>query len=392
MKKMNLKQGKYILPLVLYVLLLLLGYFVIDIFNFEKAEEDNHLQSTEYLNSDLPEAQLTDLGGKRENVRRAFGDINDVSAVASVEDDRDSLKKKEDYESRYSEEEQAVVEAAERNRAEQERLRELERTIRERQNATMSMSDDEFLATLTREERRDLSRWRRGVTAGTEDEDVSDTVVAASVVESKVEVNDHAVSGLAADAEDHLVVKKVNEKSDYFYTLSDNVPETNLIKAIIDEEVKAVEGTRVRLRLLDDIEFGDVMLKKGSYLYCTLSSFGQQRVKGKIESVLVADELYKISLSVYDTDGLEGLYVPASAFRETAKDIAGAATTGSMMMNNTSSGNSVTQWANQALQNAYQQTSNAISKAIKKNRVRLKYGTQIYLVNSSQQRKEVGRK
>jgi len=50
-------------------------------------------------------------------------------------------------------------------------------------------------------------------------------------------------------------------------------------------------------------------------------------------------------------------------------------------------GNNVEQWAMQGLQNAYRRTSNAISKAIKKNRVRLKYGTQVYLVNSKDKKR-----
>lgn len=104
--------------------------------------------------------------------------------------------------------------------------------------------------------------------------------------------------------------------------------------------------------------------------------------------MLVGDEILKIGLSIYDvTDGQEGLYVPASQFRETAKDIGSTAMQGNMNLNQTSGGTSVSQWAGQALQNAYQKTSNAISKAIKKNRVRLKYGTQVFLVNSKQQRK-----
>ena len=56
-------------------------------------------------------------------------------------------------------------------------------------------------------------------------------------------------------------------------------------------------------------------------------------------------------------------------------------------MNTGYGGNSVTQWAGQAIQNAYQRTSNAISKAIKKNKVRVKYGTQVFLVNSKNEKK-----
>ena len=48
---------------------------------------------------------------------------------------------------------------------------------------------------------------------------------------------------------------------------------------------------------------------------------------------------------------------------------------GNMSMNNGNQGSSFTQWGMQAVQNAYTRTSNAISKAIKKNSVKLKYGS-----------------
>ncbi len=115
-----------------------------------------------------------------------------------------------------------------------------------------------------------------------------------------------------------------------------------------------------------------------------MSGFGSQRVKGNVKSVMVADEIIKINLSLYDVDGLEGLYVPSSSFRETSKDVASGAMSGNMNMGTTTSGNSLSQWGVQAAQNAYQKTSNAISKAIRKNSVKLKYGTSVYLINSKE--------
>ena len=53
-------------------------------------------------------------------------------------------------------------------------------------------------------------------------------------------------------------------------------------------------------------------------------------------------------------------------------------------MNTGGYGNNHAQWGMQAINNAYQKTSNAISKAIKKNKVKLKYGTFVYLVNGNQ--------
>lgn len=110
-------------------------------------------------------------------------------------------------------------------------------------------------------------------------------------------------------------------------------------------------------------------------------------MKGSINSILVNDELVKVSLALYDTDGLEGLYVPNSQFRETSKDVASSAMSGNMNMNTGGYGNnSLAQWGMQAVNNAYQKTSNAISKAIKKNKVKLKYGTFVYLVNGQEKR------
>ena len=158
-----------------------------------------------------------------------------------------------------------------------------------------------------------------------------------------------------------------------------------MIIAIIDENIKAVDGSRVRLRLLDDVEINDMVVHKGSYIYAIMSGFGSQRVKGSVNSLLVGDELVKVNLSIYDTDGLEGLYVPSSQFRETSKDVASSAMTGNVSMNN-NTGNSFTQWGMQAVQNAYTRTSNAISKAVKKNSIKLKYGSFVYLVNGREKK------
>ena len=205
-------------------------------------------------------------------------------------------------------------------------------------------------------------------------------------VSGKVEINEHAVNEPAENAESEQVVKKIKTSSDYFNTLAENEPEPRLIKAIIDEDIKAVEGSRVRLRLLDDVEIDGKVVHKGSYLYATMSGFGSQRVKGSIKSLLVEDELVKVNLSLYDTDGLEGLYVPSNSFRETTQDVASNALGSTMSINNGSTGNTFAQWGMQAIQNAYQRTSNALSKAVRKNKAKLKYGTFVYLVNGREKR------
>lgn len=419
-KKIDWRKPKYKYPAILYPGLLLIGYLMIDLFGTEiEDKEDTGLTTTEYLNAELPSANLRDdIGGKRENVEKVYGNISDRSAMQSIETDIDSLKKKEDFSSRYSDEEYEKISQDSLQREREEKLKAARDRLNQSARRGQDLSSDEFLQDLTPEERakmaelrkqdmmnefdRDLNMLRqRGGAAG---QALADAAAAASQAkkdsikdegEKKVgDVEDNGnkpVRALDEDAQDNAVVKKIKETTDYFNTLSVNENESHMIKAIIDEEVKAVDGTRVRLRLLDEIQINDVVMKKGSYLYCTMSGFGSQRVKGKIESILVGDELYKVSLSIFDTDGLEGLYVPQSQFRETAKDVGSQALNGSMNINdgmNTST--SVTQWAATAMQQAYQRTSQAIAKAIKKNKVRLKYGTQVFLVNGQQKKSGSG--
>ena len=409
MKKINFKQPKYIIPTLIYIGALLIPYLFMEVFNVEiEDKKDANLQTTEYLNAQLPSANVSrEIGSKRKNMREAFGEITDRSAVQDFAENPDTLNRKEDFESKYSEEELRQLDAQSQQQEKIRHLSDLNSRLAQSARKGETMGSEDFVVPMTDEERaKALAMRRQGLMADLDRDlnnaraqgmanigavaDVQDSVLAKGAKAAR-EVADeapNAVRELDDDAQNNIVTKVSKDDSEYFNTLSQNAPNSNLIKAIIDEEVKAVDGSRVRLRLLDDIDINGTPLPKGSYLYATMSGFGQQRVKGKVQSVLVGDEILKIGLSIYDvTDGLEGLYVPASQFRETAKDVGSSAMQGNMNLNNTSGGTSVSQWAGQALQNAYQKTSNAISKAIKKNRVRLKYGTQVYLVNSKQQRK-----
>ena len=418
-KDIKFKQPKYMLPAILYLPLLGAGYFVIDLFGVEiKEEEDSSLQTTEYLNSDLPSAQLRDgIGGKRENVEKTYGNIRDFSAVDGIENDIDSIKKKADFDSRYTEKD---LEELAKNDSTNAKIDELRERLNRSAKKGQDMSRDEFLKDLSPAERAKIDELRRrGITDMDElDRDLgnvrgkgmaqmqdfingksgdggavsNDSIMSPSPAQGVSDKQKKVVEELSDDSRGHSVVKKVREESSYFNTLSTNEKESAMIKAIIDEEVKAVDGSRVRLRLLDDIEIADVPVKKGTYLYCTMSGFGSQRVKGKIESIMVDDELFKINLSIYDTDGLEGLYVPESSFRETAKDVGSQALQGNMSVNDgMSTTSSFASWASNAVQQGYQRVSQAVSKAIKKNKARLKYGTQVYLVNGKQKSKGGGR-
>ena len=392
MKKIDYKQPKYVLPMILYPLILGTGYFTIGMFTTEVKSVDKNLMATNYLNSELPEAKIDDeLGSKRENMVNAFGDAKDYTAVENAE--RDSVKGKEEYQTRYNNGEAAAIV---RHDAELENLRQFQR--RKQEIAARNMGKDDFVVPLSEEDRRNARRLR-GREGREESEELlaqaraqGRSVTGSSPYEDDDEENTHkkghsketASSSENSEEKTETVVKVMKTESEYFNTVSQNAPGSSLITAIIDENIKAVDGSRVRLRLLDDVEIGGLFVPKGTYLYATMSGFSKQRVKGKVASVFVGDEIKTINLSIYDTDGMEGLYVPSSTFRETAKDIGSSAMQQSMSIDGSNSNNSVAQWAQQTVQQAYQRTSQAISKAIRKNKVKLKYGTRVYLINGQQ--------
>ena len=404
------RKPKYWMPLFCYPFIWFIGYKVIETVNFEAPEKvDESLVTKNELNADLPSAHVDDdLGDKMKMMTDQFGRIKDLSGISSrIESDKDSLKKKEDYSSRYNEDEARIVrEQAVRDSLERE-------LALARGKAGKDQSSDEFTKTLSAEERRKIEFLRsQGIDIETLEKELgislSGNLSGVKIPELSVKksredsiqqhyrdsvrqvlsnnqsVKGREVAALDIDAEAGSVVKKVTETSHYFNTLSANNDESNLIKAIVDESLKAVDGSRVRLRLLDDVMVDGNLLPKGTYLYAELNGFSNQRVKANVNSVLVNDQILKVNLSIYDMDGLEGFYVPESAFRETMKDVGSQALSGSGLnvRENMTTGTSVANTAANVLQSTYQRVSQAISKRIKQNKVKLKYGSHVYLVNS----------
>ena len=139
-EKINFRQPKYMLPAILYLPLLGASYFIFDLFHTETADiPDKTLQTTEFLNPELPEAQIKDdgIGSKYENMEKSWGKIQDYSAVGNIERDEPD-ENKEEYESQYTQDDIALLDEQQQEKAaaaeiaaakerEQEALAELEK-------------------------------------------------------------------------------------------------------------------------------------------------------------------------------------------------------------------------------------------------------------------------
>lgn len=95
----------------------------------------------------------------------------------------------------------------------------------------------------------------------------------------------------------------------------------NAIEAAINETQTIVSGSVVKLRLLDSININGNLIPKGNFVYGVAKLSGE-RLNIEINSIGYNNSLYPVNLSVYDLDGLQGIYVPGAITRDGAKQSA----------------------------------------------------------------------
>lgn len=184
------------------------------------------------------------------------------------------------------------------------------------------------------------------------------------------------------EVEPKTVTKASDTDSEHFNTLRDKRQPSH-IHAMVDEVVKGKEGSRVRIRLLDDIEVDGYKLDKGTYLYSFISGFGAMRVYLTINNIMVEDRIIPVKLDVYDLDANPGLYVPKSNFAVIMQE-SGAKLTNSMRVNVDQRETSrLAEMGYSMLDQLINIGTQTAGKNLSKNKARIKYNTQVILVNSN---------
>jgi conjugative transposon TraM protein len=161
--------------------------------------------------------------------------------------------------------------------------------------------------------------------------------------------------------------------------LSETAQQVN-IPAVIDQELTGYSGSRIRMRLLADIRAGKFLIKKGSYLYGSISSFSAQRIGVQVSSVLNGGEILPVHLEVYDLDGLKGIYVPASTFREFTRELGSSSSQGLSL----ESGTEENKQLMSLLGRVFQSASGAVTRLVRQNKARIKYCSLVYLIDPDQ--------
>lgn len=157
--------------------------------------------------------------------------------------------------------------------------------------------------------------------------------------------------------------------------------ENSFIKAVIDENNKGFLGSRIRFRLLEDIFVGQRKISKGSILYGQISGFSMQRVELNIISVFSKGEILPVNLSIYDLDGMKGLYVPQSIFRDMVREMGSNSVQGTQMdMGGSGFFTSIGT-------RLFTSTSKSIANLIKANKAKLKYNSYVLLIDQKELKK-----
>jgi conjugative transposon TraM protein len=107
-----------------------------------------------------------------------------------------------------------------------------------------------------------------------------------------------------------------------FYGLNDENAEDqqagNAIEAVVHDTQELFAGSTVKMRLLGDVYINGKLIEKDQFVYGTAAINGE-RMSVAINSIREDNSLFPVSLSVYDLDGLEGIYIPGAITRDVAK-------------------------------------------------------------------------
>lgn len=389
MKKINFKQPKYVIPIMVFVFA---NYMFYILFASNKKEEkvvlgvDELQVSVSDISSKESEKNIEDRFDAYQKHYNLDNRDNNLTAIGDLEDE---IIIKDEFEDIYSSEE------ANRLAFERERLRLVEEDLKRQQNEISSggyssgqKQDDELMALLK------MLNENENKPPETFDEGMSSIDVMKyqlQMLDSLEKAHDPDYQQLLKEEENErmfyelqqkerlskLTVNKISHNPHFNTIMRDE--EGEFIKAIIDEEITGYAGSRIRIRLLEPVKVGNFIIEKDSYLYALITGFNDQRVRLNIMSVKYKNKILPIKLAIYDVDGMEGLYVPSSQFREFSKEL-GQSTMQGMNLS-TSSGDSQQQFFTSIIDRAFTSTSNTIAGMIRKNRAKLKYNTFIYLID-----------
>nr|WP_294899683.1 conjugative transposon protein TraM [uncultured Pedobacter sp.] len=180
-----------------------------------------------------------------------------------------------------------------------------------------------------------------------------------------------------------LTVHTLNNKNSQIYQLAKSLkpdlldPNTNTIKAVIHQTQEVVSGSVVKLRLLDSIIINGTIIPKNQMIY-GLAHVNNERLEINLKTLRYKNSILPVSLSAFDLDGLEGLFIPGAMNRDASKEGVDDALQNLQIMTMDPSIGA------QAASAGVQAAKGLFRKKVKQIRVELKAGYQLLLRDNNQ--------
>ena len=138
------------------------------------------------------------------------------------------------------------------------------------------------------------------------------------------QVSGQVVSALAQPMSDSTFRSEyVKERNYMFHTAIGTTPltEKNTISACVHTQQTVTDGQTVRFRLLEPMSVSGREIPRNALVVGTAKLQGE-RLSIIISSLEYRGSIIPVELSVYDTDGQTGIFIPGSMERNAAKEIA----------------------------------------------------------------------
>lgn len=195
------------------------------------------------------------------------------------------------------------------------------------------------------------------------------------------QVQERVVSGLSQPISDSVFLAEYSQSRNYgFHTAVGTNEETkkNTIKACVHDNQTIIDGQAVRMRLLEPMRAGNTVLPKNAIVTGMARIVGD-RLDISISTLEHQGMIIPVELTVIDTDGQQGIFIPGSmelnAIKEVAANMGGNLGT-TINLNQQSAGQQIlTDLGKGAIQGA----SQYISKKMRIVKVHLKAGYNLML-------------
>ena len=421
--KINFKQPKYVIPLIILPFLTL-GFFIFG----GKLTADQKVianKMVEGINTNMPGVDTSiskgEIKDKFSAYQQAFKNVTDQSAMEDI-DKPGPEGQGIDYKSSYSSADKERLEAQGKMDSLNQVLRFGQTNIQgkiaqynrsggfgesgqaTRRNTDSYLADnnesgDPLLNKLLKMQLQDSLQQQSKATRGKDNEDQGSYENQMRVFHEQMKYVDSMQHANGNESEPgkngikhKLYAKEFNPEKDtsnkplpissttargqsVFNTVRNFDDDINNIAAMIDQDVKATLGSRVRIRLIKEMYVGGYLIKRGTYIYGVVTGFQKQRVNISVAQVLYNNTSLPVKIDLFDNDGYLGLYVPGSNFREFTKEIGTQATQGLSQAATTDNSDVKMNMLSQI----FNTTTTTLSSLIRKDKAFLKYNYIVYL-------------